>query len=189
VSRLDRPAVFLDKDGTIVEDLPMNVNPERICLAPAARECLQTLQRHGFALVMITNQPGIAKGLFPREAMGPVRLRIEQLAGVRFDGFYYCPHDPNGVLPELALACNCRKPAPGMVLQAAEDLGLDLAHSWCVGDILHDVEAGNRAGCTTVLLNNGHETEWLLSPVRRPALVSHSLPEAARLILERSEAL
>jgi D-glycero-D-manno-heptose 1,7-bisphosphate phosphatase len=186
MSKSKRPAVFLDKDGTIIEDLPMNVDPGKVRLAPTARESLQALQRRGFALVVITNQPGIARGLFPREAMDPVRLRIELLAGIRFDGFCFCPHDPNGILPDYARVCGCRKPQPGLLLEAAKALGLDLPWSWCIGDILHDIEAGNRAGCTTVLLNNGHETEWLLSPVRRPVAVAHTLLEAARLILQRS---
>lgn len=181
-----RRAVFLDKDGTIIDDVPMNVDPGKIRLAATAAESLRALQHQGFALVVVTNQPGIARALFPREALDGVRLRIELLAGVTFDGFYVCPHDPDGVIPELAQACDCRKPLPGLFLRAASDLDLDLARSWCVGDILHDVEAGNRAGCRSVLLNNGHETEWLLSPARRPTFVTHTLLDAARLILEHS---
>jgi D-glycero-D-manno-heptose 1,7-bisphosphate phosphatase len=81
-----------------------------------------------------------------------------QQSDVRLDAIYYCPHHPSGVIPELAIRCNCRKPQPGMLLQAAEDLDLDLQHSWFVGDILDDVEAGNRAGCRTVLVDLGTET-------------------------------
>lgn len=163
----------------------MNVDPAKVLLAPTVAEGLRELQRHGFALVVVTNQPGVARGLFPCEALDVVRRRIELLAGVTFDGFYYCPHDPAGVVVEFARTCHCRKPEPGLLLQAAEDLDLDLQRSWCIGDILHDVEAGNRAGCTTVLLNNGHETEWLLSPARRPGAITHTFREAAGLILEQ----
>lgn len=182
----NRPAVFLDKDGTLVEDLPMNVDPGKVRLAATAAETLRALRSRGFALVVVTNQPGVARGLFPSEALEPIRRRIELLAGVALDGFYYCPHDPSGTIAEFAQTCLCRKPEPGLLLRASAELDLDLQRSWCIGDILHDVEAGNRAGCATVLLNNGHETEWVLSPVRRPAAVTHTLMEAARLILEQS---
>ena len=187
---VSRPrAVFLDKDGTLVEDVPYNVDPARIRLAPGAREGLTALADAGYRLFVVSNQSGVARGMFGEEALGPVWAKLAELLGgfgVKLDGAYYCPHYPGGSVPEFARDCDCRKPAPGMLLRAAREHGLDLAESWLVGDILHDVEAGRRAGCRTVLLDNGHETEWDLSPGRRPHLVAADLAEAARLILAAS---
>lgn len=175
-------AVFLDKDGTLVDDVPYNIDPRRIRLAQGAGMALRRLLALGFRLFVVSNQSGVARGLFDEAALGPVRDRIAQLLaqdGVVLDGFYYCPHAP----PRSgSLACSCRKPAPGMLLRAAHEHRLTLEHSWMVGDILDDVEAGRRAGCRTVLIDNGHETEWLPGPQRRPHRRAPDLPQAAAVI-------
>ncbi len=179
-------AVFLDKDGTLVEDLPYNVDPEKIRLGLGAPAGLPTLHAAGYRLVVVSNQSGVARGRFPEPALESVRRRLGELladCGAALAGFYYCPHHPAGTVPRFAVRCGCRKPAPGLLLRAARELDLDLARSWLVGDILDDVEAGNRAGCRTVLLDNGHETEWRRGPWRRPHQVAADLAEAARLIL------
>jgi histidinol-phosphate phosphatase family protein len=180
---MSRCAVFIDKDGTLVPDIAYNVDPERICLTPGAGPALRRLQAQGFGLVVITNQPGIGEGRFPAAALTRVRARIEALLarhGVTLDGFYFCPHAPRaGAAP-----CACRKPAPGLIQRAAAELDIDLASSWMVGDILHDVEAGRRAGCRTALIDCGNETEWELTQWRLPDLVAASLETAARLIVE-----
>ena len=98
------------------------------------------------------------------------------------DGFYYCPHHPDGIVPRYAVACDCRKPEPGLIHPAAREHDLALGESWFIGDILDDVEAGRRAGCRTVLIDNGNETEWKRSPLRRPDLVARDLAEAAQFI-------
>jgi D-glycero-D-manno-heptose 1,7-bisphosphate phosphatase len=98
------------------------------------------------------------------------------------DGFYYCPHSPDGVITRYAIPCTCRKPMPGMLYRAAREHGLDLAQSWMVGDILDDIEAGRRAGCRTVLIDNGNETEWKRSPLRTPHLTAPNLYTAAAMI-------
>src|SRR4051794_10145376 len=143
-----RRAIFLDKDGTLIEDVPYNVDPARIRLAPGAAEGLPRLHAAGFRLIVISNQSGVARGLFAEEALGGVRDRLRELladVGVPLDGFYYCPHHPEGVVPEYALACACRKPEPGMILDSAREHGIEPGQSWFVGDILDDVEAGRRA--------------------------------------------
>ncbi len=175
--------VFLDKDGTLVEDVPYNVDPARISLKPGAREGARALAAAGYALAVVTNQSGIARGYFTPEALGPVAGQLQDLLGVRFAGFFYCPHHPEGVVARYAIDCDCRKPRPGMILNAARAIGADLAASWMIGDILHDVEAGNRAGCRTVLIDNGGETEWVGGPYRAPTLVCRDLAEAAGLIV------
>jgi D-glycero-D-manno-heptose 1,7-bisphosphate phosphatase len=178
-------AVFLDKDGTLIEDVPYNVDPGRIRLAPRAEEGLRLLHAAGYRLIVISNQSGVARGLFPEEALVAVEQRLRGLlaeAGVPLLAFYYCPHHPEGIVPDLAVACACRKPEPGMILRAASEHGIDLARSWFIGDILDDVEAGRRAGCATVLIDNGHETQWVLSPLRTPHEVVADLAGAARRI-------
>ncbi|MDX2096795.1 MAG: HAD family hydrolase [Leptolyngbyaceae cyanobacterium bins.59] len=178
-------AVFLDKDGTLIEDVPYNVNPDLIRLMPGAVDGLRLLHQAGYRLIIVSNQSGVAQGFFPETALKLVEERLKLLlerVGVPLAGFYYCPHFPTGTVPELTIACNCRKPAPGMLLKAAQDHHLDLTASWMIGDILHDVEAGRRAGCRTILLDNGHETEWQLSPQRVPHFVVPTLAEAAKVI-------
>lgn len=178
-------AIFLDKDGTLVENVPYNVNPDLIELTWQAGQGLQLLRQMDYALFIVTNQPGVAKGLFTEGALGPVEHRLgERLAqyGVTLDGFYYCPHSPDAVVGRYAISCTCRKPMPGMLLRAAREHGIDLAQSWMIGDILHDIEAGRRAGCRTVLIDNGNETEWTLSPMRTPHLTASDLHAAAAMI-------
>ena len=182
--------VFLDKDGTLVEDVPYNVDPARIRLTDGAAEGLRRLHAAGYRLVVVSNQAGVARGYFPEEALEAVGRRLRELlaqAGVPLGGFYYCPHHRDGSVRRYAVACDCRKPAPGMLRRAAREHGLDLPRCWLVGDILDDVEAGRRAGCRTVLLENGHETEWVWSPERVPDLRAANLAEAAERILSRGE--
>jgi D-glycero-D-manno-heptose 1,7-bisphosphate phosphatase len=178
--------VFLDKDGTLVVDVPYNVDPALIRLAPGAGEGLRAVSAAGYRLVVVSNQSGIARGSFPESALVVVERRLRELlaeCGVALAGFYWCPHHPGGNVADYAVACECRKPQPGLILRAARELGIDTGQSWMVGDILDDVEAGRRAGCRTVLLDNGNETEWLRSPARMPDLVAADLADAARLIL------
>ncbi|HSL42436.1 MAG TPA: HAD family hydrolase [Anaerolineales bacterium] len=175
-------AVFLDKDGTLVEDIPYNVDPDRIRLTEGAYEALRLIQEHDFKLIVISNQSGVARGFFQERDLFQVRSMLKQLlaaAGVFLTDFYYCPHLPEGSVREYAVDCTCRKPQPGMLYRAAQEHDLDLSASWLVGDILHDIEAGNRAGCRTVLLDNGHETEWQLSPGRQPDFIVKNLKGAA----------
>jgi histidinol-phosphate phosphatase family protein len=179
-------AVFLDKDGTLIKDVPYNVDPTLIQLMDGAGEALRRLHGAGYKLIVVSNQSGVARGLFPESALCAVRDRIRGLLatyGVSLDGFYYCPHHPDGSVPEYAVECACRKPAPGLVLRAAAEHGVDVARSWFVGDILNDVEAGRRAGCRTILLDNGNETEWELGRMRLPDCVVTDLRAAANCVL------
>lgn len=181
-----RAAVFLDKDGTLIEDVPYNVDPGRVRLLPGAAEGARLLHAAGFLLIVVSNQAGVARGYFAEEALQAVERRLRALldaAGAPLADFRYCPHHPRGTVPAYARSCNCRKPRPGLLLQAAQRHGLDLGRSWLVGDILDDVEAGHRAGCRAVLLDNGGETAWLPGPGRTPEHVAIDLVEAARFIL------
>lgn len=173
-----RPAVFLDKDGTLVDDVPYNVDPARVRLTLGAREGARILRASGYALVVASNQSGIARGLFTADALCEVRDRIEHLLDLRLDGFYFCPHLPDGP----AEVCECRKPRPGLLTRAADELSLDLRRSWMIGDILSDIEAGARAGCRTALLTFGARSEAFDSPLRTPTVVATNLHDAARRI-------
>ena len=183
VVAMSRAAVFLDKDGTLVRDIPYDVDPARIRLAPTAAAAVRRLHARGYPLFVVTNQGGVALGRFPLAALDAVATRLAELleeAGARLSGFYACPHHPNGHVAPFAEPCTCRKPQPGLILRAAAEHDLDLAASWMVGDILDDVEAGARAGCRTALVDNGGETVWRRGPWREPDLVAPDLLSVAR---------
>ncbi|RSZ59004.1 HAD family hydrolase [Massilia atriviolacea] len=183
-------AIFLDKDGTLVDDVPYNAEPRRITLCSGAGAALRLLARRDYRFFIVSNQDGIAHGLIGEDAMGRVERRLADLLfreQLSLDGFYYCPHHPDGKVAPYALSCTCRKPLPGMLQRAAREHGIDLAASWMVGDILHDVEAGNRAGCRTLLIDKGNETEWQLGPHRVPTRIAGDLYAAAVAIVRHDE--
>jgi D-glycero-D-manno-heptose 1,7-bisphosphate phosphatase len=180
-----RAAVFLDKDGTLVENVPYNADPARIALRPGASEALRLLAGLGYELVVVSNQPGVAHGRFAWDALRGVEehlVRAFRGQGFHLTGFQWCPHDPEGRVPEYSFACTCRKPKPGMLHAAAAEHGLDLERSWMVGDILDDVEAGHRAGCRSVLVDVGNETEWKRGLLRLPDFTVPDLLSAAAVI-------
>jgi len=165
-----RPAVFLDKDGTLtVPDDGAITDPARLRLMPGAGEALARLQAAGLALVLVTNESGIARGAFTRVQFAGLQAalvrRLKDDFGVTLDDVAVCPHAPDA---QGRPGCLCRKPAPGMLTRAARAHGLDLARSTMVGDLLDDVEAGHRAGASGLLLDTGGETTWRRSPLREP---------------------
>lgn len=172
------PAVFLDKDGTLLEDVPYNVDPQQMRYAPGARDALRRLGRLGWPLVVVSNQPGVGLGRFPETALSAVSARLAEMfadCGAQLTAFCYCPHAPGA-------GCDCRKPGAALLTQAAAAHGLDLSRSWMVGDILDDIEAGHRAGCRAILIDNGNETLWQRGPLREPEHRVADLDAAARLI-------
>lgn len=181
-------AVFLDKDGTLIENEPYNVDPAKIRFYPDVRDSLKMLAGAGYLLVIVSNQPGVARGFFKEKALHKVESALRNALremGVSLAGFYYCPHDPAGSVHEYSRQCDCRKPQPGLLVQAAQELDIELGKSWMIGDILHDVEAGARAGCRTVLIDRGNETEWQYNELRQPTLTVKDLREAAAVISGR----
>jgi histidinol-phosphate phosphatase family protein len=182
LERLKQPrgakAVFIDKDGTLVDDVPYNVDPERVRLVTGVGQALHGMKEAGFKLIVISNQSGIARGLFKEQDLMPINRKVQSLLepyDVEIDAFYYCPHGP-------ADHCGCRKPQPGMILQAAKDHAIDPQISWMIGDILNDVEAGNRAGCNTIHFNKGNETEWLKGDYRQPLHTVQDWFKAASIV-------
>ncbi|MBA3414011.1 MAG: HAD family hydrolase [Chloroflexia bacterium] len=177
-------ALFIDRDGTLVEPRHYPSRPVDLVLYPGISPSLRRLRAAGFKLVVITNQSGLARGLFTADDLDRMHdhLRAELARdGVEIDAIYFCPHHVEGVVPALTMACACRKPEPGMLHQAAADLGLDLAASWFLGDILDDVEAGNRAGCRTILVDIGTE-EAPAEPSRQPTAVARDTVEALAIV-------
>jgi histidinol-phosphate phosphatase family protein len=182
-----RPAVFLDKDGTLIDNVPYNADPERISLLPGVLLGAVALSVAGYRLFIVSNQPGVALGKFGRDALAKVEARLRELfnaVGVHIDGFYWCPHKPSA--PGRA-ACACRKPRPGLLFSAADAHRVDLARSWMIGDILDDVEAGHRAGCRSILVDRGNETLWERGEYRTPEAIVDRFDEAVRVILDAEE--
>lgn len=180
----DRGAVFLDRDGTIIRDMQFRCNPTDIELMPRAVDGLRRLQDAGYRLIVVTNQSSVARGMATEADVRVIHTKLDQLLrdqGVQVSGYYYCPHHPEGRIPAYAISCDCRKPKPGMLLEAARRVDIDLRLSWMVGDIWSDVAAGQAAGCGTVLvpyLPNAREE--CLNP---PTFVAIDVLDAARLIL------
>lgn len=178
-------AVFLDRDGTLVHARHYPARPDELVLFPNLAPGLVRLREADFLLVLITNQAGLAHGYFSPHDLDAMHAHLQhelQRLGVQLDALYHCPHHPDGTIAELALRCACRKPQPGMLLRAAADRNIDLGASWMIGDILHDVEAGNRAGCRTILVDNGGETEWIGGAFRTPHYTVRETRQAFDLI-------
>ncbi len=149
-----RPAVFLDRDGTIIVERDYLSDPEGVVFVPGAIPALSALREAGFALVIVTNQSGIARGLYTEDDYEAVARRVEErLAqdGIFVDGTYHCPHHPDFTGP-----CDCRKPAAGMYLAAQKELGVDLRASWYVGDRLKDVLPALNLGGRGILVRTGY---------------------------------
>jgi D-glycero-D-manno-heptose 1,7-bisphosphate phosphatase len=183
-------AVFLDRDGTIIEEVGYLDRIDRLHLFPETVDALRTLQRAGLRVIIATNQSGIAQGLFTEQFVRDLHDHlIERLArgGVRLDGIYYCPHHPEAKLAAYRATCDCRKPAPGLLQQAARDLDLDLGRSYMIGDRWRDLRAGQAIGTAGVLVRTGYgETEALQPPDGGGAdVVVDNLAAAASWILLR----
>lgn len=156
-------AVFLDRDGVLVEDRGLLVDAAELRLIPGVPSALRRLRENGFRLIVVSNQAVVARGMITPEGVEAIHadlLRLLEEAGApRLDAIYFCPHHPEADVPEYRVHCDCRKPQPGTLLRAAEEHHLDLAASFMVGDRITDIAAGAAAGCRTVLVRKpGDET-------------------------------
>ena len=186
-----RRAVFLDRDGTINRlvyypdhgfvDSPFSAS--QVKLLPGVLDALKLLRKKGFMLVLVSNQPGVAKGNMTRAAFAQIGKRLDSLlfaGGVKLDAKYICPHHPQAKLRAFRKKCACRKPKPGLILRAASELQIDLRRSYMVGDGIVDVKAGRAAGCRTVFIGAFKPELWkYFRGGRRPDIVAKSLLEAA----------
>ena len=151
-------ALFLDRDGTLVEPRHYPSRPDDLILQAGIGPLLRAFQDADWELVVITNQSGLARGYFTEDDLEKMHGWLREMLGawgVELNSIQFCPHHVEGVVPHLAMACECRKPEPGMLLNAARERNIDLSRSWMIGDILDDIEAGNRAGCRTALVDLG----------------------------------
>ena len=186
-------AVFLDRDNTIIDNDGYLGDPSRVKLLPGAATALTSLRALGYRLIVVSNQSGVARGMFKEtdvEAVNDEMSRqLREQAGAYIDASYYCPFHPHAPLAEFRIDHDWRKPKPGMLLQAAADFGLDLAQCWMVGDQWRDIAAGTAAGCRTIMLRDperkdagGEEAERMNGTVS-PSFVVRSLTDAARIIV------
>jgi D-glycero-D-manno-heptose 1,7-bisphosphate phosphatase len=188
-----RRAVFIDRDGTISEEVGYVNHVSRYRVFPFAAAALRALNEAGWLAVLVTNQAGVARGYFEEELIGQVHgvLAAElERGGARLDAVYYCPHHPSVGEPPYRLDCDCRKPRPGLIRRAAAELGLDLAQCWMVGDRHSDVELARNAGVRAAFVLTGYgrgEFEHQSKAWKhRPDLVAENLLEAVRKIIEGS---
>jgi D-glycero-D-manno-heptose 1,7-bisphosphate phosphatase len=155
-------AVFLDRDGTINEEVGYLDGIEKLRLIPGAAEGIRRINESGMKTVVITNQSGVARGLFDESVVHQVNARLREMLraeGAAIDGLYFCPHHPTAGRGDYLRTCTCRKPAPGLILRAAEELFIDPRRSYMIGDTLKDIEAGTRAGAKGILVRTGLGTE------------------------------
>jgi D-glycero-D-manno-heptose 1,7-bisphosphate phosphatase len=173
-----RRYVVLDRDGTLNVEKNYLSDPQELELLPGVTEGLKLLQSHGFGLVVVSNQSGVGRGLFDRDTVERINLRLKELLqreGVTLESIYYCPHSPEQ-------NCACRKPSPAMIEQAAKDLHFDPQQSFVVGDKCSDVEMGQRVNAVTVLVRTGYGKQATLGPAK-PDFVAENFVDAAAFIV------
>jgi D-glycero-D-manno-heptose 1,7-bisphosphate phosphatase len=191
---MKRRAVFIDRDGTISEEVGYVNHPTRYRVFPFAAEALRALNEAGWLAVLVTNQAGVARGYFAEEMITKVHALLEQeLAheGARLDAIYYCPHHPSVGEPPYRLDCDCRKPKPGLITRAAAEFDIDLTHSWMIGDRYGDTELARNAGTRAALVLTGYGRGEFEHQRRtwqhQPDLIAENLLAAVREILRRDD--
>jgi len=187
-------AIFLDRDGTINEEVGYIERLDSLRIIPEAYEAIRLINVSSFMAVVVTNQAGVAKGLFNEAFVKQTNERLQEFLrqkGAAIDAFYFCPHHPNEGVPPYRRVCDCRKPAPGLFYQAARDMAIDLAASYMIGDRYRDMEAAHRAGVKGVLVKTGYGTDVLENigpdqetPEARPDHIAENILKAVHWILE-----
>ena len=187
---MKKPAVFLDRDGTLNEQMGYINHIRRFVLLPGVAEAIRLLNQE-FLVLVVSNQSGVARGYFPIKLVLEVHERMKtllQAEHARVDGIFFCPHHPGGSIPEYATSCPCRKPRDGLIKQACREFDIDLAGSFVIGDRCLDMEFAQKANLEGILVKTGYglgEVEYVLphSPFK-PLLVASDLLDAARWLLE-----
>jgi D,D-heptose 1,7-bisphosphate phosphatase len=190
-------AVFLDRDGTINEEVGYLDSLDKLKIIPSAYEAIRLINESGMKVVVISNQAGVARGFFTEDF---VKITHEHLQtalrqqGATIDNFYYCPHHPTEGIEPYRKDCNCRKPAPGMLLRAVQDLNIDLTRSYLVGDRFNDMEAGKKIGVRGILVKTGFGQSLLqddgpdeATPENKPDFIAADILEAVKWILKNKE--
>jgi len=187
-------AIFLDRDGTINEEVGYLDSADKLRIIPAAFEAVRQINASGMKAVVITNQAGVAKGLFTEEFVREINEQIQSALlaqGALIDRFYFCPHHPTEGNDPYRLICDCRKPEPGLLLQAAVDLNIDLARSYFIGDRLRDVETAHRVCAKGVLVMTGYGQDLMqksgpdqANELNQPDYIAQDILEAVHWILK-----
>lgn len=184
-------AIFIDRDGTLNEDIGYVSSPAQLLLYPWAAEAVRLINNLGFKAIVITNQSGIARGMYTEDDLNKIHSRMfEELAreGARIDAVYYCPHHPEVGDARYRVVCNCRKPQVGMVNAALGEHNIDLASSFVIGDKASDIELARNVGASSALVMTGYGRETLAHPDRwpcKPSIIAENLLEAVKQISKR----
>jgi D,D-heptose 1,7-bisphosphate phosphatase len=180
-------AVFLDRDGTIVEDIGYLNNPQQIQFIPGSIEAIKKLNEAGYKVVVITNQAGVARGLITEDMLQTIDKTLHKFilnGGAHLDGVYYCPHHPEHGVHPYKQECECRKPHPGLIKRAHRDLNIDLSQSFMVGDKATDIQAGKRAGTKSILVESGRGLGEKARLKQKPDYIAKNLLQAVDWLLE-----
>jgi len=175
-----KPAIFIDRDGTLVEEVDFLSRPEDMRVFGFSLQALQIFKDHGYKVIVITNQSGVGRGLFKEDDVHSVHNALMAAMPTMIDAFYFCPHRPDE-------DCRCRKPSSGMVEQAVEDHGIDIANSWIIGDKRLDIETGFNLGMATALVLTGYGESHVKELGRMPDIVADNIFEAAKQIVSRND--
>jgi D-glycero-D-manno-heptose 1,7-bisphosphate phosphatase len=186
-----KPAVFIDRDGTINEQMGYVNHPSRFVLLPGVPEAFRILNQAGFLAIILSNQSGVARGYFPIELIYDIHSMMTQSIGKqggRIDGIYFCPHYPKGSVQEYSVECDCRKPGTGLVKQACENFEIDLSRSYMIGDHYTDMELAERANIKGILVRTGYGAgviEYNLPDMAiKPCYIADDLLDAVKWITE-----
>jgi D-glycero-D-manno-heptose 1,7-bisphosphate phosphatase len=170
------PAVFLDRDGVLIEDVDLLISPEQVRIFPGVPAALTLLRAAGFKLIVVSNQTVVARGLASEKQVQDINdfiaAKLQETGAPAIDAWLFCPHHPNATLPQFRINCDCRKPKPGMLFQAKAKHDLDLSQSFMIGDRITDITAGARAGCRTILVQTGKHLE---PPIETSDPLDHSV--------------
>lgn len=159
-----KPAIFLDRDGVLTEEKSYVCHLEDLTIFSYVKECIKTIKEKGYYAIVVTNQSGVARGLFSEETLQEMNAYLIRETGA--DAVYYCPHHVNGKIEKYREECNCRKPKTGMIEKACQEFQIDLEKSYMVGDRASDILLGQNAGLTTILAESGYGTERLEQDVK-----------------------
>ena len=189
---MKRPAVFIDRDGTINEQMGYVNHISRFVLLPGTAEGIRLLNRHQYLAIIVSNQSGVARGYFPMELIDRVHAHMKDLLakeGASIDGIFFCPHYPRGIVPEYSVECDCRKPRTGLVQKACEEFDIDMKNSYVIGDRCSDIELAERSNLQGIMVRTGYglgDIEYVLphKPFN-PQHIARDLLHAIRWIIEQ----
>ena len=189
---MKRPAVFIDRDGTINEQMGYVNHISRFVLLPGSAEGIRLLNRHQYLAIIVSNQSGVARGYFPMELIERIHGHMQDLLakkGANIDGIFFCPHYPRGVVPEYSMECDCRKPRTGLVQKACEEFDIDMKNSYVIGDRFSDIELAERSNLQGIMVKIGYglgDIEYVLprKPFK-PLHIAQDLLHAVRWIIEQ----